>query len=201
MTGEEYLQQEEDNAPAQDPAGGKSEERTSDIWLYILHADECDRKKCTALKMTRFGKARLLDGRQRFRPGILLLDPFVPRMLAPPDAPIALRKGLLALDCSWNFTSPRGFRAFLGKGRAEGRCLPYLLAANPTKFGQPLKLSTLEACAAALIILGRRKQGEELLGLYSWGPRFLELNREPLEEYESAQNEDQVREISRAYTD
>ena len=105
----------------------------------------------------------------------------------------------MALDASWDRTDRRSFRAALGGLRTNPRSLPFLLAANPTKFGQPLRLSTLEALAAALVILGRREQAVALLGLYTWGPVFLELNREPLEDYERAADEGELRRASAAY--
>jgi pre-rRNA-processing protein TSR3 len=177
----------------------QEEPLSGDLRLLVVHTDECDRKKCTALKLARFGKAKLLAGRPFFRPGTLLLDPFAPTLLSGADAPLAQRKGLMAVDCSWNFTSPSSFRDSLGGRRTEPRSLPFLLAANPTKYGQPLKLSTLEAFAAALVMLGRRRQAEDILGIYSWGLRFLELNREPLEEYSLCVNEERVREVQRSY--
>jgi pre-rRNA-processing protein TSR3 len=162
------------------------------IKLFVLHAGQCARKKCTALKLARFGKARLLGG-PFFPPGTLLLDPFSPRLLSRADLPLAERKGLLAVDCSWDLADRRSFDALLRHRRAEPRSLPYLLASNPVKFGQPYRLSTLEALAAALMMLGRRGQAEELLGLYTWGPRFLELNSEPLDDYAAAGDETEVR--------
>jgi pre-rRNA-processing protein TSR3 len=59
-------------------------------------------------------------------------------------------------------------------------------------YGKPFLLSSAEAFSAALIILGQREQAEELMGKYKWGKTFLDLNREPLEEYEKANNSEEV---------
>ena len=74
----------------------------------------------------------------------------------------------------------------------HSRALPYLLASNPLNFGKPFKLSTLEAFAAALFILGFFKQCEKILNIYNWGSNFLVLNKEPLELYSSAMNSSEV---------
>ncbi len=197
-----------------------------DIRLFVIHMGQCDPRKCTALKMARFGAAlvarvgragpggrgppiQLLgargpQGRARgpaVPPGALLLDPFAPRLLSRADLPRALRRGLAALDTSWDRTDSRVFSSLRARLAVERRSLPFLLAANPTKFGQPRRLSTLEAFAAALVILGRMEGARELLGLYTWGPRFLELNREPLEDYASASDEEGVRRAQGLYID
>lgn len=175
------------------------EEGQLGIRLMVLHTDQCDRKKCTALKLARFGHAILMKG-PYFPPGIPLLDPFSPRMLSKADLPLAERKGLLALDCSWELATRGAFGSALRGRRTAPRSLPYLLASNPVKFGQPYRLSTLEALSAALIILGRRAQAEEILRIYTWGERFLELNRDALEEYGTAGTGEEMERISAEYS-
>lgn len=169
------------------------------IPLFVLHAGECDRKKCTALKLARFGKANLVGPDRRFPPGVLSLDPFSPRLLSPEDAQVARRKGLLSLDCSWDRVRPGAFGPRLAGRRVEPRSLPYLVAANPVKFGQPFRLSTLEALSAALFILGARRQAKDILGIYAWGERFIEVNREPLEDYAAALDEAGVKRAQADY--
>ncbi|MGQ9583634.1 MAG: ribosome biogenesis domain-containing protein, partial [Thermoplasmatota archaeon] len=146
-------------------------------------------------------RGRLWRGRgPAIQRGALLLDPFAPRLLSRADLPRALERGLAALDTSWDRTDSRTFGSMTAGLAVERRSLPFLLAANPTKFGQPLRLSTLEAFAAALVILGRSEEAKRLLGLYTWGPRFLELNREPLEDYASATDDEGVRRAQALYT-
>jgi pre-rRNA-processing protein TSR3 len=169
------------------------------IPLFVLHAGECDRKKCTALKLVRLGKATLLRPGSGFPPGAILLDPFSPRILSPTDGPAAGKKGILALDCSWDKVDRVAFHRHLARRRVEPRALPFLVAANPVKFGQPFRLSTLEAMAAALYIIGRKRQAADILGAYNWGTRFTEVNREPLEDYAASVDEDGIRRAQAEY--
>ena len=74
-----------------------------------------------------------------------------------------------------------------------------MLAANPVNWGKPFKLSTVEALAAGLIILGERSQAELILSKFSWGHVFLELNREPLAEYALARDSAEVVRIQNEY--
>ena len=77
--------------------------------------------------------------------------------------------------------------------------MPFLIAANPTNYGKPFMLSTAEAIAATLYIFGERKQAENVLSKFKWGPHFLVLNRQPLEEYLGAANSEEVGKIMREY--
>ena len=58
-----------------------------------------------------------------------------------------------------------------------------LLAANPVNWGKPSKMTTAEALAASLWILGREQEARDLLNSFSWGEEFFKLNRLPLEAY------------------
>lgn len=169
------------------------------IPLFVVHAGECDRRKCTALKLARFNKAVIVRPGGGFPPGVLSLDPFSPVLLSPKDAPLAAKKGLLALDCSWDKVDSGAFARHLTRRRIAPRSLPYLVAANPVKFGQPFRLSTLEALAAALYIVGAREQALEILGIFNWGQRFIEVNRQPLEDYAAAPDEQWVRRAQADY--
>ena len=60
------------------------------------------------------------------------------------------------------------------------------MAGNPVSYGRLGRLSSLEALAAALYVLGFQEAAERLARLYKWGPGFLKLNREPLEAYRAA---------------
>ena len=83
--------------------------------------------------------------------------------------------------------------------KLEHRALPYLLAGNPVNFGRPFKLNSAEAFAAALYILGYKEQAEKVLSKFNWGHSFLELNKEPLEEYSKAKNSREIVEIQGHY--
>jgi pre-rRNA-processing protein TSR3 len=53
-------------------------------------------------------------------------------------------------------------------------------------------LSSIEALAAALFIMGDRERASDILSKVSWGIRFLEVNREPLELYANAKDSTDV---------
>jgi pre-rRNA-processing protein TSR3 len=83
--------------------------------------------------------------------------------------------------------------------RAASRCLPYLIAANPTNYGVPTKLSTVEALAAALYIAGFKEKAENLLSIFKWGPNFIVLNQELLNSYSQAKNSAEVVEAQKNF--
>lgn len=113
--------------------------------------------------------------------GSLLLDPFCGVALSPADR-AAAKRGISAVDCSWE-RAEEVFGAIGRHVRIVQRTLPMLLASNPVHFGRWGELSTIEAMAAALYILGEPDRARKLLSLYTWGIRFLEVNMEPLEAY------------------
>ena len=163
--------------------------------LIVYSARECDPKKCTATRLHRFGAIRLILSPLGLPRGAILLNPFAEKALSKQDAAIATKHGLAALDCSWK----RIEQIQTIRKRLEPRSLPYLIAANPTYYGRPTTLSTAEALAAALYILGDKKAAENLLSRFKWGLGFLELNQEPLEAYAAAEDSAAVVEIQRGF--
>lgn len=103
---------------------------------------------------------------------------------------------LVALDCSWESADEARFSL-----PGDHRALPYLVAANPVNFGKPFRLTTVEALAAGLTILGDREHAEELLGLFTWGETFLELNAEPLARYADCADSGEVVAVQQEYLD
>jgi len=150
------------------------------VRLVAYDAGQCDPKKCTSKKLARFGLLTLVPRPTSIPPGAVLLTPTADRALSPADGPRAERHGLAVLDLSWK----KG--RFPRAPRAVPRALPYLLAANPVNYGKPFLLSSAEAFAAALVILGHGDEAREVLSKFSWGEQFLTLNREPLEAYRRA---------------
>ncbi len=159
--------------------------------LLIFCADQCDPRKCTGKKMGRMGLARLTRRMGNLR-GHLLLNPVSQKALSPEDR--NLGRGLAALDCSW----AKAEEVF-SRVHTPSRALPFLVAANPVNFGRPFKLTTVEAFAAALYILGEVEQAQAILSKFSWGHVFLELNAEPLSEYAGARDSAEVVEIQGGY--
>ena len=62
-----------------------------------------------------------------------------------------------------------------------------------------MKLSSAEAFAAALYIMGFKEQATKVLEKLSWGLGFLELNHEPLERYSEARTSAEVVAIQSDY--
>lgn len=156
--------------------------------LIVYNARECDPKKCTAIRLHRLGKIQMVFKLRDLPSGSILLDPFAEKALSREDAEIAEKHGLAALDCSWKKIKQA---SRFGK-MLRPRSLPYLIAANPTHYGRPTILSTAEALAAAIFIMGNEEAAKDILGHFKWGPVFLELNREPLETYANATNSAEV---------
>jgi rRNA small subunit aminocarboxypropyltransferase len=149
-----------------------------------------DPRKCTAAKLARLRLAKSVFRVSQIPRRAIVLNPFSPMVMLPRDRQVIGTYGLVALDCSWE----RADSAFAIRLPGSGRRLPALLAANPTNYAKPHKLSSLEAMAAALYITGFTGQAERLLSIFKWGETFLTLNHEPLESYAIAQTSEQMSE-------
>ncbi|MCA1813252.1 MAG: DUF367 family protein [Halobacteriales archaeon] len=160
-----------------------------DARLIIWHMGQDDPKKCTARKMQRFGLAELVPVPRGLPRDALLLDPTAGHAPSRQDLPLARAHGIAAIDCTWKKAAVEFPEV---PGRFHRRALPFLLAANPTAYGRPFQLSTVEAFAATLCILGLRDQAERALAKFGWGARFLELNAEPLAAYAEAASSREV---------
>ena len=162
------------------------------VRLFVYPMKQDDPKKCTANRLVRF---KLLRTLRRVPWNAVVLDPFAEQVLTRQDRVSAERGMLVAIDCSWK-QNERGFpRAFRGIHRR----LPLLVAANPVNYGHLYRLSTVEALAAALYILGHKDAAEDLLKTFKWGPVFTVLNREPLEDYAAVDDGDAVRRVERSF--
>ncbi len=166
------------------------------IRLIIYHANEDDPKKCSAKKMNKFNFANLTSNIKKIPKNTILLNPFAEKSLSQEDALIAEKNGIVAIDCSWK-NAENSFE-YLDK-RNYSRALPYLIAVNPINYGKILKLTTLEAFAAALYILDDVDRAKKILNIYKWGPQFIELNKEPLEDYRKAKNSREIIEYMNQY--
>lgn len=151
-----------------------------DIPLFALHLGQCDPKRCTTKKLARFGMIAVHASARQLPRGGIVLHPEAGVAVSRADADVARARGLGVLDLSWK----RG--VFPATPHQVLRALPYLLAANPVNYGKPFLLSSVEALAAALVIMGWPDQGRAILSKFSWGEQFLTLNAEPLAEYAKA---------------
>jgi len=60
-------------------------------------------------------------------------------------------------------------------------------------------LSSVEAVAATMYVLGEVEEAKSYLSIYKWGQTFLDLNAEPLESYGKARTEGKVLAAEREY--
>ncbi|MFW9994521.1 MAG: DUF367 family protein [Candidatus Odinarchaeota archaeon] len=178
-----------------------SESLIKPLRLFIYHANQCDKKKCSGFKLIKF--------KHRFEPAIktipvykmtkiprstVVLNPLAEIFLSPADASIVYQSGITVLDCSWNQAEEIFKRKF-----PYIRKLPFLIAANSVNYGVPFKLSTVEAVASALIITGFKEHGDQLLSLFKWGNSFQTLNAEPLRDYTACKDEEEVKKTIELY--
>ncbi len=154
------------------------------IPLFAYRDNSCDPRKCTVKKLERAGLIKIMTRISAIPRNTLLLDPTAEQALSPADR---RAKSITALDCSWEVLDTGAVRSWRIR-----RALPFLVAANPVNFGKPCILSSVEALAAALVIMGEREQAQQILGKVSWGIRFLEVNEEPLSLYAKAKDSTEV---------
>lgn len=161
------------------------------IPLFAYRDNTCDPRKCTVKKLERAGLITIVTRIAAIPRNTLLLDPTAEQALSPADRRV---KSVTALDCSWEVLDTGSVKSWRIR-----RALPFLMAANPVNFGKPCMLSSVEALAAALIILGEKEQAKEILSRVNWGVRFLEVNREALMLYAGAKDSAEVVAIQQQY--
>src|SRR5512136_2216352 len=161
------------------------------IPLYAYRDNSCDPRKCTVKKLERAGFLKIFPKIQQIPRNTLILDPTAEQALSPADRFV---KSLTVLDCSWEVLDTGAISSWRIR-----RALPFLMAANPVNFGKPCKLSSIEALAATLYILGEKERALALLSKVNWGIRFIEVNREPLDLYADAKDSSEVIKIQGFY--
>lgn len=143
----------------------------SPLQLYCLHYNECDKKKCTALKLNKFNLLKIVHNIEGKLNNAIVLNPFSQINLTIRDRDLILKYGLVVVDCSWKRIFDLKHFNF-GKERK----LPPLIAANPVNYGKWEKLSSVEALAAALYLTDFYENADLLLSKFSWGFEFKKLN-------------------------
>ena len=166
--------------------------------VTIFHANECDKKKCTAFKLEKENKARLVYNLNQIPRGAVVLNPFSEKAVSFEDKPLVESKGVVGLDCSWNKVSKSATFFSLSKYH---RSLPFLIATNPVNYGKPSTLSTVEAIAATYYITGFKEFAKDLMDGFKWGHTFIELNYELLEGYSSVKTSGEVVKIQNDFLD
>ena len=164
----------------------------SDIPMHIIHLDQDDPKKCTARVMERAGLAIIHERVNRAPRRGFLLDPSAGVILGPEDIPLIERgASIVGLDCSWKQLTP-SIESILKKTKLKPRTLPLVLPANPVSWGKPGRLSTAEAMALCAAIIGKIEQAERILRPFRFGKEFLELNAEPIAEYQKCKTNQEI---------
>ena len=164
--------------------------------VTVYHAEQCDPKKCTTVKLQRQSKIKVVTKLNMLSKGAIVLDPFAEKSASPEDREIVEKNGIVGLDCSWNRIQKSNI---MFKGKKYHRSLPFLVASNPTNYGKPCKLSTAEAVAATFYIVGLKDNAVEIMSQFKWGPHFLKLNHELLEEYSGAKTSAEVVKIQNTF--
>jgi pre-rRNA-processing protein TSR3 len=162
--------------------------------LTIYHANQCDPKRCTGLKLKRHGLARVVTSIRFLPKRAIVLNPFGEIAFSPADRQRIQDFGLAALDCSWEHAQ----KVISTHVKGTSRCLPILFAGNPTNYAKATKLSTVEALAGALYIADFRDEARKLLSIFIWGHTFLELNADLLEAYARAKDSTEIVKMQRS---
>ena len=159
--------------------------------VYMLRQD--DPFKCTAAKLAKF---RLAEPVKFIRRTSIVLNPFSLAPVMRKDVGIA--DSVCAIDCSWERADEvLKHQRMISHG--IGRRLPAMLAANPVNYAKLGKLSSAEALAGALYVLGDKKMAADIMDKFKWGHTFLELNSNLLEDYVGAETEDQIVQLEKEY--
>lgn len=159
--------------------------------VYMLRQD--DPSKCTAAKLAKF---RLAEPVRFIRRSSIVLNPFSRVPVTKKDTAIA--DSVCAIDCSWE-RADEVLKHHRLASHGIGRRLPAMLAANPTNYSKLGKLSSAEALAGALYVLGEKKLAADIMDKFKWGHTFLELNSNLLEDYAGAETEEQVTQLEKEY--
>ena len=104
--------------------------------------------------------------------------------------------GAAVIDCSWARLDDTPFNKMKS---GHPRLLPWLVAANPVNYGKPCKLNCVEALAAAFYICGYADTAIQYMDRFSWGPSFIEINKELLEKYSQCKTSEEVIRIQNEY--
>lgn len=166
---------------------------SSDVPVHAIWLAQDDPKKNTAVRLSKRGELKLHERFNRLPRRGIILEPLCGKVLGPEDHSLLLEEGgsLVGLDCSWNQIED-SVQQVMKRTKLKPRMLPLLLAANPVNWGKPSKMTTAEALAASLYLIGKDEQARNLLSAFRWGDQFFILNKEPLEAYRDAKSSSEL---------
>ena len=151
--------------------------------LQVLMFKQDDPRKCSAQKLVKFKLAKDI---KKISGNPIILDPFSQKTLLKNDNKNA--NSITAIDCSWEYAENIFNKSFSGIHRK----LPPLFAGNPINYSKLNKLTTVEALAGSLFILGYDEHAKKLLDKFKWGHTFYELNKNLLDEYSQIDSETKI---------
>ena len=168
--------------------------RSSDeVPVHAIWLAQDDPKKNTAVRLSKRGDLTLHERFNRLPRRGIILEPLCGKVLGPEDHSLLLEEGgsLVGLDCSWAQIED-SVQQVMKRTKLKPRMLPLLLAANPVNWGKPSKMTTAEALAASLYLIGKEEQARGLLSSFRWGEQFFILNKEPLDAYRDAKSSSEM---------
>ena len=158
--------------------------------IQVVMFKQDDPKKNTAAKLVKFGLAHSVN---KTSAKTMVLNPFSEKFVLQNDKKIV--NSVTGIDCSWNLAENTFKQKFLGMHRK----LPPLLAGNPVNYSKLNKLTTVEAIAGAIYLIGFEKLSLDLLNKFKWGHTFYDLNKELLEQYSKATSQNAIISIANEY--
>lgn len=166
---------------------------SGDVPVHAIWLAQDDPKKNTAVRLSKRGDLKLHERFNRLPRRGIILEPLCGKVLGPEDHSLLLEEGgsIVGLDCSWAQIEV-SVQQVMKRTKLKPRMLPLLLAANPVNWGKPSKMTTAEALAASLYLIGKEKQARSLLSAFRWGEQFFILNKEPLDAYRDAKSSSEL---------
>ncbi|HEU97775.1 MAG TPA: DUF367 family protein [Fervidicoccus fontis] len=160
-----------------------------EIKLFVVRLSEDSPSASTGVKLYKLGLARRIGLSLLTKMRGILLDPYAQTPLSIRDRELA--NSIVVIDRSWKVLEKEG-RMNIRFGYMSRRRLPFLVASNPINYAKAFKLSSAEALAAALAIIGCFERAEEILSKFKWGKNFFALNGRFLQIYMQAKNAEEI---------
>ncbi len=162
------------------------------IKVFYVYLRQDDPKKSTMKKLERYGLAKKIPLISIYNK--IFLTPYVDNYILNKDKFLYNEKGIAVIDGSWNLIN-----TIENIKNKNARKIPLLLPVNPVNYGKPGKLSSLEAIAASLFIMGYNDLAEEIISKYSWSQNFIKTNINPLNDYIKCNSNDECIEMEKSY--